>query len=196
MDPTCEPQSAETVADVFRRLRREPVRYLVRSWNWKAALTSSAVRGILFFSINATVSMTAAIAALLTEAALRGVTSGFYGALTQAFRFARPRHHAMLAVTILLPLASHGLELLVHWARGTERLLPSIAASMALTVVSTAFNLFAMQRGVLVVGGQGGSLASDLARVPGLLVDFAASGVAVAASAARRLVAPAGAEAR
>jgi hypothetical protein len=40
------------------------------------------------------------------------------------------------------------------------------------TMFSTAFNWFAMRRGALVVGKGESSLASDLARVPALLLEF------------------------
>lgn len=67
---------------------------------------------------------------------------------------------------MLLPAVSHGLELVVHWIRGTPELALSIAASVLLTCVSTAFNLFAMRRGIFVVGDGQRSIVDDLRRTP------------------------------
>lgn len=142
--------------------------HLPLCWNWKAALTSSIVRGALFFAVNLGVGLDAARAAFLTEFMLRGATSGFYGAITQAFCRVEPRWVAVL----FLPLMSHVAELVVHWFRGTEALALSIGVSAMFTVVSTAFNLHAMRHGALVVGHHSQPLASDLCRLPGLFLSF------------------------
>lgn len=141
-------------------------------WNWKAALTSAIVRGAVFFAVNLTAGADAARAALVTELALRGVTSGFYGAITARFRRVEPQWAATVAASVLLPLLSHAVEWLVHWLRHTEALAASIAASACLTVVSTAFNLHIMRQGVLIVGSGSQSLRQDLCALPRLLVTF------------------------
>jgi hypothetical protein len=102
-----------------------------------------------------------------TELVFRGITSGFYGALTEAFREAEPPWAAALTVMFLLPVANHSIELLVHWMRGTQKLLPSI-----LTALSTLFNFYVMRRGVLIVGAGRHSLRKDLLKLPWLVVDF------------------------
>jgi hypothetical protein len=73
---------------------------------------------------------------------------------------------------VVLPFANHALEFVVHWMLGTQNLVPSIAASVVFTALSTLFNLFAMRRGALIVGAGHGSLLEDLRRMPGLLMDF------------------------
>jgi hypothetical protein len=151
---------------------RHPFEHLIRRWNWKSAVLSSLFRAAIFFFVNLKAGMPAALAAMQTELIYRALTSGFYGALTEAFREAEPPWAAFLAASILLPLASHSFEFLVHWARGTRRLVPSIIASVIFTVLSTLFNLYAMRRGALIVGAGSGSLWEDLARVPRLLLDF------------------------
>lgn len=163
-----------TVAGVCRFLTGHPV-WLLRRWNWKAAVLSSAVRGCLFFATNLRAGSDAAAAALLTEVVLRASTAGFYGATTQAFRRAQPEWAATAAVSVLLPLMTHSVELVVHWLRGTEELVLSIAVSAVFTVLSTQFNLFAMRRDVLIVGEGSHSLRGDLRQVPGLAFDFVAS---------------------
>jgi hypothetical protein len=108
--------------------------------------------GITFFATNLSAGLPAAMAALKTELVFRGVTSGFYGALTEAFREAEPPWTAALAIMLLLPLATHSIELLVDWIPGTQNLFSSILASVVLTAFSTLFNFYLMRRGALMVG--------------------------------------------
>ncbi len=166
------PPNHLTVRHAFLLLLREPVKYLFHRWNWKSALLSSMLRASLFFATNLSAGLPAALAAMQTELVFRGVTSGFYGALTEAFREAEPAWEAAVTVMVLLPLANHSLELLVHWLRGTQKLLPSIVASMVLTAFSTLFNFYVMRRGALIVGSGRGSLGKDLLRLPRLAFDF------------------------
>ena len=150
---------------------------LVRLWNWKSAVLSALVRGSIFFAVNLQAGPRAALGAFMTELALRAITAGFYGALTQSFRRVEPVWVASLTAMLLLPLLAHSIELLVHYWRHTPNLLSSVMASAAFTVLSTQFNLFAMRRGALIVGQDSQPLSRDLRRVPGLIARFVASGV-------------------
>lgn len=161
-----------TVGQVLRQLATDPLRHIVHAWHWKAALTSAIVRGGLFFIVNLPAGRAAAAAALTTEFAFRLVMSGFYGAITQSFRAVQPVWCATTTVLILLPLLGHSFEFVVHWFRGTALLGASVAGSIALTVLSTSFNLFAMRNGALLVGPGRQPLSRDLERMPGLLVRF------------------------
>ena len=161
-----------SVGQVLKRLMLNPGEMLLSRWNWKSAILSSGFRGALFFATNLTAGLPAALAALQTELLFRGITSGFYGALTEAFRDAEPPWAAAVTVMLLLPFANHAIEFLVHWARGTRRLVPSIIASVVFTALSTLFNFFAMRRGALIVGAGRGSLSSDVRRLPRLLLEF------------------------
>lgn len=161
-----------SLRQLFVELATHPGQYLISRWNWKAALLSSLVRGLIFFTVNARAGWRAATGALLAEFCLRALTAGFYGALTQAFRRVEPPWQGTLAALICLPLTAHSLELLVHWLRGTPNLRASILASMLFTVLSTGFNLHAMRRGVFITGQGAASLSSDLAAVPRLLMSF------------------------
>jgi hypothetical protein len=151
---------------------RDPVKHLLHRWNWKSAVLSSLLRASLFFATNLTAGLPAAIAAMKTELVFRGITSGFYGALTEAFREAEPPWAAALTVMLLLPVANHSVEFVVHWMRGTQKLLPSILASIVLTAFSTLFNFYVMRRGALIVGYGRHSLGKDLLRLPRLAWDF------------------------
>ena len=167
-----EPQ---TVGAVIRWVLADPWDALGRQWNYKSAVLSSSMRSLVFFTVNLTAGTDAAIAAMVMEFALRFATAGFYGALTQAFRRVEPARHGALAALALLPLVAHSLEYLVHASSGTPKLAASIGASLALTAVSTAFNLFAMRRGAFVVGSDSASLLADLCRLPRLVVSFIAA---------------------
>ncbi len=160
-----------TLQEAWASLGGHPRQWL-RQWHWKAALASALVRAALFFAVNLTEGLEAARGAALTEAMLRGLTSGFYGAVTARFRSVEPRWAATAAVSVLLPVVSHTVEFLVHFARGTEALVRSIAASALLTVLSTAFNLHLMRHGVLTVGAGSQSLVRDLRALPHLLLSF------------------------
>ncbi len=161
-----------TVRDAFLGLLREPVRRLIYRWNWKSAVLSSLLRASLFFATNLTAGLPAAFAAMRTELVFRAITSGFYGALTENFRDAEPPWAAAITVMILLPIANHSIEFVVHWLRGTRNLASSILASMVLTAFSTLFNLFVMRRGALIVGEGRRSLTSDLTQMPRLIGAF------------------------
>jgi hypothetical protein len=161
-----------SVGEALRRLLREPRRYLLARWNWKSALLSSWFRAAIFFLVNLPAGWPAARAAMATELVFRGVTSGFYGAISEGLAEAEPQWAAALCMMAGVPAVNHSLELAVHWLRGTQRLMPSIAASMVFTALSTLFNLYAMRRGALIVGAGRGSLLEDLRRTPELLADF------------------------
>ena len=155
---------------------RKCFKTLVGSWNWKSALLSSLSRSAVFFFANLHAGPDAAIGAMLAEFAYRGLTAGFYGGLTQAFRAIEPRWLATVGVMLGLPAISHSIEFTVHWLRGTPDLRTSMAASVAFTFLSTLFHLHAMRRGVLIVGKGGRSLAADFASIPRVLISFVTSG--------------------
>jgi hypothetical protein len=163
------------VSEALSQLIRDPVGVLVRKWNWKCALFSSLTRSWIFFFANLTAGWRAAVGALFAELIFRGITSGFYGALTQNFREVEPPWLGALAVMILLPLTSHSLELLVHWLRHTPKLFTSIVSSVCFTVISTLFNWYAMKKGAMVVGGEGQSIGRDMRAMPRIIGSFIAA---------------------
>jgi hypothetical protein len=164
------------VTAVLAHLAQDPVRCLVMRWNWKSALLSSLFRAAIFFFVNLLAGWHAAIGAMLTELLFRSITSGFYGAVTEAFADAQPRWVATCVAMVLLPCLTHSLEFLVHWLRGTPKIGLSITVSVMFTVLSTWFNLYAMRRGVLKVGQGSKPLYEDLSRVPHLLLGFITAG--------------------
>jgi hypothetical protein len=167
---------APTVGDVLKGFVTRPVETLVRRWNWKSAFLSSLFRAAIFFFANLAAGWHAALGALLAELILRAATSGFYGAITESFSEARPAAAGMMAAMVVLPVANHSLEFLVHWLRGTPKLGASITASVIFTALSTSFNVYAMRHGVLTVGGESKSLREDMARILPLLARFLLAG--------------------
>jgi hypothetical protein len=163
-----------SVAGVLRELAGNPIRLLVRRWNWKSALLSSLFRAVIFFFANLAAGWRAALGAMSVELLYRGISAGFFGALTQSFRQAEPAWLAATAAMVLLPLGSHSLELAVHWARGTPKLAASMISSVIFTVLSTLFHLYAMRRGVLIVGSGSRSMAADFRAMPRIVGGFLA----------------------
>lgn len=157
------------LADVVRH----PVRYCVWNWNWKSSVSSALCRAAIFFCLNTPAGLDSALRAMTTELIYRSIASGVLGSLTQALRHSRPR----VAALLLLPAVGHGFEYLVHLQAGTPRLGASIAASIAFSVITTSFNLFAMRRGALIVGQGRQSFVADLARLPALIVAFVGCGI-------------------
>jgi hypothetical protein len=77
---------------------------------------------------------------------------------------------------LAIPLLQHSIELGIHTLRGTPKLLHSMVASVIFTAISTLFNLYAMRRGVLIVGEGAGSAWSDLRALPATFAGFIAAG--------------------
>src|SRR5579859_1703302 len=110
-----------SVFEIIRQILARPDEWLLRKWNWKSAIFSPGARAAIFFCVNLAAGWRAAVLAMLAELAYRGLTAGFYGALTQAFRKAKPVWAANLTVTLLLPLLQHSIEFGVHTLRGTPK---------------------------------------------------------------------------
>lgn len=160
----------------------------LRRWNWKSALSSSLLRGMIFFFTNLTAGLHAATSALLTELIYRAIASGFYGAITQSLSEVEPAWAATLTAVILLPLGSHALELTVHLLRHTPKLAMSFITSVCFTVLSTLFQLYAMRRGVLLVHAGASAFSEDMSRMPRLVVSFIAAGALALIRGLRKLL--------
>jgi hypothetical protein len=167
-----KPHGGLTVGTVLICLALNPYRHLIRRWNWKTACLSACSRSIVILAVNLPSGGARAVSAMFAEACYRALTSGFYSALTQGFRFAQPCWAASAIPAVLIPLISDTLEFAVHRMHGTQRLGATVVASVIFTAASTFLELFAMRRGVLVMGRQRRSLLEDLGRVPKLIADF------------------------
>ncbi len=172
--PTQAPAAKITIAAALLSLVLRPYELIIKRFNWKSAVCSSLIRGIIFFFANIKSGWQAASGAMLAEWTYRAFTSGFYGAMTQTIGEAEPEWQATLAAMVVLPLTSHILEFVVHYFRHTPHLKLSIISSMIFTVFSTLFNVYAMRRGKLVVGSNAASLGADLKAMPRMIYEFLA----------------------
>jgi hypothetical protein len=161
-----------TVFEALGDVARHPVEHLVKRWNWKNTVLSVCVRGAIFFTANLADGLPWALRALAVDLAFRIPFVGVDAAITQSLRAAEPAWKASLVLVCALPVGSHVLEALVHWTAGTPELRASILASMSLSIVTTLFSLFAMRRGVFVVGEAARPFRDDIAHLPGLILEF------------------------
>jgi len=177
---------APSVGDVFSSLFQHPMQIITR-WNWKAALLGALLRASFYVTVYkaSRENWRAALAAALVEFSFRFLTSGVSGALVQSFRRAKPIWLATLIVTISLPVFSHTIEFITHYAQEYyfSSLVPAstnnsrqiaFAVSVLFSVLSAMFNLFLMRHGVLLVGAgsETKSLWNDLKKIPLLVIEF------------------------
>jgi hypothetical protein len=141
-----------------------------RWWNWKSAVISVAMRGPIFFFASLSLGLRAAAASLLLDASFRTLLAGFMGALTQAVRYIQPTWIPAVIVVVAMPVVNHTIEYFVH--RREVSVGVALAISIGFSMISGAFELFAMRRGTLVVTEHSQSLLHDIMRFPRLLADF------------------------
>jgi len=175
-----------SLGDVLRSLAQHPAQIITR-WNWKSALVGAILRASFYFTVykaskeNWVVTMTA----VFVELGFRFITSGISGSIVQSFRRARPIWLATLIVTITLPLFSHTIEYITHYAQENyfntifaasenQARQKAFAISVMFSILSALFNLFVMRHGVMLVGAgeESKSLGQDLKRIPLLIVEF------------------------
>ena len=130
------------------------------------------LRGPIFLAAAIERGLGAILSAVLGECVFCMVTAGFYGAIVQSLRNARPEWLTVLFVTALLPGLFQVSEFLLHRVGGTPHLRIAEAVSICVSGISALFNWYAMRRGALLVGGEGASFGTDLRRLPRLLIAF------------------------
>lgn len=174
------------LGEVIRSLFSHPLQVITR-WNWKSAFLGAILRASFYFTVYqaSRESLLVTMTAVLVELSFRFFTSGVSGALVQSFRRAKPAWLAILVVTISLPVFSHSVEFVTHYAQ--EKYFSNVFAasennartyaftiSVLFSAISAMFNLFAMRHGVLLVGAgkETKSLGSDLKKIPLLVMEF------------------------
>lgn len=161
------------LASVLLDLLRHPQRILFL-WNWKSAVLSVILRGPIFLVAGLRHGWEGALAALLTESIFCVVSAGFYGAIVQSLKDAEPPWLTAVFLVGVIPVTFQVLEYVLHWFRGTPHLRVAEIVSLVVSALSSLFNLYAMRRGTLLVGGEGASFGGDLRRLPLLLLRFLA----------------------
>ena len=161
------------VVDVFRYLVRHPIEMLVWRWNWKAAMFSGVLRSMIYLFTHLKEGWRAALGAMSVEFIFRVIVSGASGSLVQAFHNAAPVWLATLCVMIMLPAFSHMIEFTLHTLNGDVNKGKAITISIAFSIISAIFNLFAMRRDALLVkDDRAQSLGQDLVQLPKIVGEF------------------------
>lgn len=142
-------------------------------WNWKTALWSGLYRAPAFFAVTLkSGGLGAAAKAGAIEFALFATVAGFTGALTQRVRHLEPAWLRALIVAIGIPALLHSSEWLVHGLAGTPARKTGVLVSICMTVVAELFNFYAMRRGLLLAGREGGGFWSDVRQLPAVVLGF------------------------
>lgn len=150
----------------LRNVAHNPL-VLLRQWNWKAAALSASIRGTLFLLANRHAGQGQAAKAMAVEMAFATVAAGVAGAFTQQLRHARPRLWTGVVLLLGVPLALLLAQAAVHHLAGTPRLRSGLLWSFVFASLASAFNWFAMDRGIFLTGGQQG-FWQDLSAFPRL----------------------------
>ena len=154
-----------TVGRALHQMLRHPVRFLATRWNWKAACLSALMRGGIFFGTALDSGLAPAARTLVVDAAFRVPMAGTCAAVIQEVRWAEPSWAAAAIGMVAVPALSHAIEIAVHVAAATPLVWRGVAASIGLSVVSSAIELALMRSDVMLVGPGSRSLPADLRRV-------------------------------
>jgi hypothetical protein len=158
-----------TVARVLTTVVRHPAHFVAARWNWKAGILSASMRGAIFFAVTLDRGLATAGRTLLVDAAFRIPMAGLCAAVIQEVRWAEPRWAAVAVAVLAVPAAAHAIEIAVHSLAMTPWLWRGVGASIALSVVSSAVQLFLMRHHIMLVGPGSGSLSSDIRRLARVL---------------------------
>lgn len=164
---------ARSLVDLLSDLVLHP-RQVLTLWNWKAALLSIFLRGPIFLVAGVRQSWKGAFTALLAESIFCAASAGFYGAIVQTLKDGEPQWLTGILLAAVIPVIFQALEYLLHWFHGTPHLRIAEIVSLVVSALSALFNWYAMRRGALLVGEEGGSFGGDLRRLPILLFRFLA----------------------
>lgn len=147
---------------------------VIRQWNWKAAVLSTATRAPIFLVASYSYGWDRALLAFTVEIAYRATTAGFFAAFTQAIRYRRPTWLAALLITLAVPFVSLSLDYGIHRMMNTPNLGASILVSVTMSMTASLFTWYSMRHGTLLVGEEEDGFVNDLRRLPRLVLGFAA----------------------
>jgi hypothetical protein len=160
-----------SVVSVARHIITHPYECLVYHWNWKAGLLGGAFRAILF-AIAIFPRDSAALRGILIQLAYRVAVGGMWGAVAQAFRDAQPAWLTGVFLAAVLPAAVHLVEYAMLRAGHASHIRTGMISSVVLSIISLLLNWGLMRRGLMLTGKGTESLASDFARLPGVLAEL------------------------
>jgi hypothetical protein len=96
-------------------------------------------------------------------------------AFVQMLKDAEPQWLTVTLLAVMFPGTLQSLEYLMHWLRGTPHLRIASIVSLSASSIATLFNWYAMRRGVMLVGDEGGGFFADLRRMPMVSLRFIAA---------------------
>ncbi|MDM7921861.1 MAG: hypothetical protein QUS14_06135 [Pyrinomonadaceae bacterium] len=174
-------RTSHTISEAVLVLWRNPYQF-VRYWNYKGAILSGVLRAPIFFItyLIGKEGLKLAIGAALVQFTFRFFFAGIGGALIQSFRRVEPPWKAFVAILLLVPLVSHVLEFGFQagfaYLTGTQdHTGDAILRSIAVSIISAFFTLFAMRRGIMIVGeSESKSLMNDISQLPVVIFHFIA----------------------
>lgn len=146
--------------------------FALTHWNWKAALITAIFRGAACMAALRHVHPHARQHFSVVEMAYVLLTAGLFSAWQQQALGIKSRYLAWFVVVVAVPLSSLGADAVIH------SLLDHVDAhalgigALIFTLVSAMFHWHMMTNGVMLVGEQSYSLASDFKQMPGLLLSF------------------------
>jgi hypothetical protein len=163
----------KTIRGVLKVLLSNPLETILWRWHWKSAVLSG-----LFLSYKKE-GYAVALGAMLAQFLSRMLFGGVNGSIIQSFSRVEPQWQAFLTVPLILAVFSHLIEYFVQAAydnyNGTTSMGKAITVSVAISILSAIFNLFAMSRGsFLVKDERQQTLWHDMKNVPRLVFDFMA----------------------
>jgi hypothetical protein len=171
--------ASHTITGVLKHLMQHPLETLVWRWNWKAAVLSALLRSPIFFTayLAQKQGLWIAFGAMLAQFFFRTLFGGVNGAIIQSFSRVEPAWQAVITIPLVLATFSHVIEFIVQSGydsiTGTHGKGKAILVSVAISIISAVFNLFAMRRGALLVKDESQqSLWRDLKRMPWLAFEF------------------------
>jgi hypothetical protein len=175
-------ERADRVDSVLLYILTHPWEVFIERWNWKAALLGALFRGLAFAVPMAGLTGKDAWRGLCIELVFRIAVSGFWGSLLQAFRRAQPVWLAGLTAAILLPASAHVLEYAALRAGNATHIKTGMIVSIVISFGSLLINLGLMRQGLLITGGEGDSLRTDMRRIPGALATMFRRGLTKSAT--------------
>ena len=165
-----------TIRGVLKVLLANPLAIIWR-WHWKAAVLSGLFRAPIFFLSYKKEGFAVAIGAMFAQFFSRMLFGGVNGSIIQSFSRVEPQWQAFLTVPLVLAAFSHliefGVQTIYDNYNGTTSMGKAITVSVAISILSAVFNLYAMSRGnFLVKDERQQSFWRDVKNVPLLIFDF------------------------
>jgi len=147
-------------------------RFAFTHWNWKVALMTAVLRGLVCVAALRHVEIHARNHFGVVEAAFVLLTCGFFSALQQQSLSIRSEWLAWFSCVVVLPLTSLGCDAGLHfWLDGRQTRQLGIVA-LIFTVLSATFHWHIIRNGALLVGEDAHSFSTDLKRIPRLAASY------------------------